>query len=227
MILPCLLVFVPIINNENFQLGGIILIMLVGFFNKGFIHLTVAKIFGLLIWGRGFCGWACWTASVFEWLPITSRGEKIPEKYKHIRYLSLLISILIPEYLVLALNYDVRGDYISKREMYWMFTGNTIYYLMGIPMAFIFSDKRIFCKILCPVSLVMIPSNRLSLTKVKPKEGECIECGNFNKICSMDIDVMDYVKNKKTINHPECILCSDCSIVCPTKAIKCSSTEHI
>ena len=38
MILPCLLLFVPIVNNENFQLEGVVLIVLVGFFSKGFIH---------------------------------------------------------------------------------------------------------------------------------------------------------------------------------------------
>jgi polyferredoxin len=219
MVLPCLLLFVPIVNSENFQLEGVILIVLVGFFNKGFIHFAVAKIFGPLIWSRGFCGWACWTAAVFEWLPIKSRGKRIPDKYKHLRYLTLLISILIPLYLLFVLNYNVREDYINKKELYWMITGNAIYYLLGIPLAFIYSNKRIFCKILCPVSLVMIPTSRLSLIKVKPKQGECIECGNCNKICPMDIDVMDYAKNKKVINHPECILCSDCSIVCPTKAI--------
>jgi ferredoxin-type protein NapH len=219
MVLPCLLLFVPIVNNENFQLGGVLLIVLVGFFSKGFIHFAVAKIFGPLIWGRGFCGWACWTAAVFDWLPIKSRGNKIPDKYKRLRYLTLLISILVPLYLVFILNYNVRADYINKKEIYWMITGNAVYYLLGIPLAFIYSDRRIFCKILCPVSLVMIPSSRLSLIKVKPKQGECNECGNCNKFCPMDIDVMDYVRNKKTINHPECILCTDCSIVCPTKAI--------
>jgi len=35
----------------------------------------------------------------------------------------------------------------------------------------------------------------------------------------MDINVMEYVKNKKRINHSECILCTDCQVVCPTKAI--------
>jgi polyferredoxin len=103
--------------------------------------------------------------------------------------------------------------------MIWMFSGNAIYYLLAIPLAFIYSDKRFFCKNLCPVSLIMIPTSKLSIIKVKPKDGDCIECGACNKICSMDINVMNYAKNKKAINHSECILCTDCSIVCPTNAI--------
>lgn len=46
LILPALLIFVPFLNNENFQLEGVILIVLVGYFSKGFIHYAVAKLFG-------------------------------------------------------------------------------------------------------------------------------------------------------------------------------------
>jgi len=48
--MPVLLFFVPIINNENFQLEGVVLIVLVGFFLKGFIHYAIAKLFGPFIW---------------------------------------------------------------------------------------------------------------------------------------------------------------------------------
>jgi len=54
MIMPSLLFFVPIVNNENFQLEGVVMIVLVGFFSKGFIHYCIAKIFGTLVWRRGF-----------------------------------------------------------------------------------------------------------------------------------------------------------------------------
>ena len=219
MILPCLLIFVPVINNENFQLGGVVLIVLAGFFSKGFIHYAVAKIFGPLIWGRGFCGWACWTAAVLDWLPIKKPKKEVSPNTKHLRFVSLFISFIIPIYLVFVLNYNVRADYIYKKELIWMISGNAIYYLLAIPLAFIYSDKRFFCKNLCPVSLVMIPTSKLSLIKVKPKQGSCIECGACNKICPMDINVMEYVKKGKSITHSECILCTDCSIVCPVDAI--------
>jgi polyferredoxin len=192
---------------------------MVGFFGKGFIHYAIAKILGPLIWGRGFCGWACWTAAVLDWLPIKSKRVEVSPQLKHLRFLTLAISILIPAYLVFVLNYDVIQNYINKREMIWMFVGNGIYYLLAIPLAFIYSDKRFFCKYLCPVSLVMIPTSSLSLIKIKPKGNECIECGACNRICPMGIDVMSYIKNGKKITHSECILCSDCRSVCPTKAL--------
>ncbi len=221
MILPCLLLFVPIVNNENFQLEGVMLIVLVGFLNKGFIHYLIAKIFGPLIWRRGFCGYACWTAAVLDWLPIKNNNNAIPRSYRKIRYISFLISLLLPLYLVFILSYDPWTDYINKQEMKWMFLSNGIYYLIAIPLAFILSDKRAFCKYVCPVSLVMKPASKIGLIRVKPDLGKkCTECGSCNKICPMGIDVMNYMIQNKEITDTECILCNDCKIVCRTKKIK-------
>jgi hypothetical protein len=44
LILAALLLFVPLVNDENFQLEGVVLIVLVGYFSKGFIHYAVAKL---------------------------------------------------------------------------------------------------------------------------------------------------------------------------------------
>ncbi|GHU22756.1 hypothetical protein FACS1894172_05180 [Spirochaetia bacterium] len=37
-----------------------------GIFTRVLIHYAIAKIFGPLIWGRGYCGWACYTAALLE-----------------------------------------------------------------------------------------------------------------------------------------------------------------
>lgn len=221
MILPCLLFFVPIVNNENFQLEGVVLIVLVGFFSKGFIHYAIAKIFGPLIWRRGFCGYACWTAAVLDWLPIKNKNNDISRSYRNIRFITLFLSLLIPLYLIFMLSYNPWTDYINKQEMKWMFISNGLYYLIGIPLAFILSDKRAFCKYICPVSLVMIPSSKIGLLKIKPNlQNDCTECKSCNNNCPMGVDIMDYMKRNLAVSDSECILCSDCIIVCPTKKIK-------
>ena len=55
LIMPVLLLFLPIANNENLQLEGVILLVLAGIFTKGFIHYAIAKIFGPLISGVICC----------------------------------------------------------------------------------------------------------------------------------------------------------------------------
>jgi len=217
--MPVLLFFVPIINNENFQLEGVVLIVLVGFFLKGFIHYAIAKLFGPFIWGRGYCGWACWTAAVLDWLPIRKEGV-IRAELKNLRYLALSISVFLPLVLVFGLNYDVRGNYINKAELSWMISGNIVYYLLAIPMAFYFKDNRAFCKIACPVSLIMKLPSRFALLRKHPSGIECVECGTCNEVCLMDIDVMSYISEGQKVSNTECILCSECEINCPVGAIK-------
>lgn len=220
MIMPALLIFVPVFNNENFQLEGVGLIVLVGFFNKGFIHYMIAKISGPLIWRRGFCGYACWTAAILDWLPIISKNNNINRLYRNIRYVTLIISIAIPVYMVFGLAYDPWENYINVMEMKWMFVSNGIYYLLAIPLAFILKDKRAFCKYLCPVSLVMKPASFFSLIKVKPdKSVKCKECSMCNKACPMGVDIMGYMRENKNVLDTECILCGDCKIACPVGKI--------
>jgi len=221
MIMPSLLFFVPIVNNENFQLEGVVMIVLVGFFSKGFIHYCIAKIFGPLVWRRGFCGYACWTAAVLDWLPISNGTRNVPRSYRNIRFISLAISFMIPLYLVFVLSFDPWTGFINKNEMKWMFISNAIYYIISMPLAFILSDKRAFCKYVCPVSLVMKPSASLGLLKIKPNPDKvCIGCSACNKVCPMGVDVMNYMKHNKAVTDTECILCNDCGIVCPVRKIK-------
>lgn len=221
MILPCLLFFVPIANNENFQLEGVVLIVLIGFFSKGFIHYAVAKIFGPLIWRRGFCGWACWTAAILDWLPLKNQNNTVEKPIRYIRYIALSLSVVIPLYMIFALSFNPWNGYINKIEMKWMFISNCIYYVIAIPMAFALSDRRAFCKYVCPVSLVMKPASAIGLVRIRPREGKkCIECGNCSKQCMMGIDVMSYMKNDEPVSSTECILCQECMIVCPTGKIR-------
>lgn len=221
LILPVLLLFVPLVNNENFQLEGVFLIVLVGYFSKGFIHYAVAKLFGPLIWGRGFCGWACWTAAILDWLPIKKRkSPTITNNLKNLRYLSLIISLSIPLVAIYIFHYNVKESYINKSELIWMIAGNIVYYSLSIPLAFYFVDNRAFCKILCPVSLIMKVPAQFSLIKKRPTGNECIQCENCNNNCPMDVDVMSYISNKTKVTDTECISCGTCRLLCPVNAIK-------
>ncbi|MBI5217619.1 MAG: 4Fe-4S dicluster domain-containing protein [Bacteroidia bacterium] len=229
MISPVFLVFLGLLQRENLQLEQCVFYIAAGLFTRVLIHYAIAKILGPLIWGRGFCGWACWTAAFLEWLPI-KENNPVPKKYTYIRYPVLLISILIPA-LFIQMGYDyynlhIAGDTGAALQLHkfhqliWFLTGNGIYYLTAIPFAFAFKKKRAFCKIACPVSLVMKLQTRIALIKRKPTGEKCTECGSCNKNCPMDIDVMSYLKNRKKVTSTECILCDMCVNVCPEKAIK-------
>ena len=64
-----ILVYLGLICNENMQIEGFWYYLFTGVFEAATIHYAVAKIFGPLLFGRGWCGYACWTAMVLDFLP--------------------------------------------------------------------------------------------------------------------------------------------------------------
>ena len=86
-----MLVYLGLICGENMQIEGFWYYFFTGVFEAATIHYAVAKIFGPLLFGRGWCGYACWTAMVLDFLPY-----KVPEtpgkKIGWIRYVVFAIS---------------------------------------------------------------------------------------------------------------------------------------
>ena len=70
-----MLVYLGLICGENMQIEGFWYYLFTGSFEAATIHYAVAKIFGPLLFGRGWCGYACWTAMALDLLPY-----KIPAK---------------------------------------------------------------------------------------------------------------------------------------------------
>lgn len=63
-------------------------------FEAAVIHYFVAKIAGLLFFGRGWCGYACWTEMVLELLPY--KTPQNPRKnLGYIRYIVFTASLLL------------------------------------------------------------------------------------------------------------------------------------
>ena len=127
-----MLVYLGLICNENMQIEGFWYYLFTGVFEAATIHYAVAKIFGPLIFGRGWCGYACWTAMILDFLPY-----KVPKQPRKrigwIRYVVFVISLLFVSALFLA--------HVGNLEkiMFWAFLiGNLLYYAVGIILAFLF-----------------------------------------------------------------------------------------
>ena len=135
-----MLIYLGLICNENMQIEGFWYYLFTGVFEAATIHYAVAKIFGPLLFGRGWCGYACWTAMVLDFLPY-----KVPagprRKIGWIRYVTFAVSLAF----VGALFLTHAGN--MERIMFWAFLiGNILYYAVGIALAFLFKDNRAFCK---------------------------------------------------------------------------------
>ena len=206
-----MLVYLGLICNENMQIEGFWYYLFTGVFEAATIHYAVAKIFGPLIFGRGWCGYACWTAMVLDFLPF-----KVPEQPRRklgwIRYITFAASLLFVAALFLA----HAGN--MERIMFWAFIiGNVLYYAAGIILAFVFRDNRAFCKYICPITVFLKPMSYFSLIRVKCDREKCISCGKCKRVCPMNVDVTD--NSRKRENGTECILCMECVRNCPKGAL--------
>ena len=206
-----MLVYLGLINRENMQIEGFWYYLFTGVFEAATIHYAVAKIFGPLIFGRGFCGYACWTAMVLDFLPYKTRA--LPRKnFGWIRYLIFALSFLFVSTLFLMKVGNL------ERIMFWAFLfGNLAYYLVGIALAFLFKDNRAFCKYICPVTVFLKPMSYFSLVRIRCDKTKCISCGKCKKVCPMDVEMTDNSRKRK--NGTDCILCMECVKVCPKGAL--------
>lgn len=207
-----MLIYLGIICRENMQIEGFWYYLFLGVFEAAVIHYLVAKICGPIFFGRGWCGYACWTGMILDLLPY-----KVPQterkKIGYIRYITFGVSLIFVSLLFIFKVNDI--EYIIFLSF---IIGNVLYYLIGILLAFLFKDNRAFCKYICPVTVFLKPASYFSVMRIKCDKDKCISCGKCKRNCPMNVDMLDNSRKRK--NGTECILCLKCASECPKKALR-------
>ena len=93
----------------------------------------------------------------------------------------------------------------------WFSLKFLILYAFLILMLF---SRRPFCRILCPLGALYGITAKLSAVTIRCDKGSCVKCGACNKVCPVELDVVNEVGGS------ECISCGDCIKVCPVSCIK-------
>ncbi|WP_407424777.1 4Fe-4S binding protein [Methanobrevibacter sp.] len=204
--------YIGIAGHENLSMSGFWYYLFLGVFEAAVVHFLVAKIIGPLLFGRGWCGYACWTAMVLDLLPY--KTPQNPRKnWGYIRYVIFLVILCgVTSLFILKLsNLDL--------IIYYLFiAGNLTYYVVGIILAYKLKDNRAFCKYVCPITVFLKIFSYFSLLRVKVDEDLCVDCGKCIKSCPMDVDILD--NSRKRENATECILCLNCIHSCSKDALK-------
>lgn len=207
-----MLVFLHFIDEfENMQIEGFWYYLFLGVFQAAVIHYLVAKIAGPLFFGRGWCGYACWTAMVLDLLPYKT-PQNPRKKIKFIPYLLFAISLAFVGGLFL-----LKVVNIATIMFVSFIVGNVLYYAVGIALAFVLKDNRAFCKYVCPITVFLRPASYFALMRVKTDASKCVSCGKCKKVCPMDVDMTN--NSRKRTNGTECILCLKCIDACLKKAL--------
>lgn len=207
-----MLVYLGLISNENMQIEGFWYYLFSGVFEAATIHYAVAKIFGPLLFGRGWCGYACWTAMILDLLPYKYPKEQ-RKSIGWIRYVTFLVSLLFVSSLFL-----LQIGHLERIMFRSFLIGNAAYYIIGIALAFWLHDNRAFCKYICPITVFLKPMSYFSLMRITVETDKCISCNQCKKACPMNVDMTD--NSRKRQNGTECILCLECVRKCPKGALK-------
>lgn len=206
-----MLIYLGLICGENMQIEGFWYYLFLGVFEAAAIHYAVAKIFGPLFFGRGWCGYACWTAMVLDLLPY-KQPQNPRKNIGFIRYILFALSLASVSGLFLMKAADLESI------MFRLFiAGNIAYYAVGTVLAFAFKDNRAFCKYICPITVFLKPMSYYAVLRIHCDEDKCIDCGKCLKACPMNVEVNRESRKRK--NATECILCYECVKECPVKAL--------
>jgi ferredoxin-type protein NapH len=214
-----MLVYLGLMGRENMQIEGFFFYILMGFFAASLVHYSVAKIVGPLLFGRGWCGWACWTGAVLDLLPYSGKKRKtgLIAKWGYLRYVSLGLSVGVVVVAWFGLGYHPRSQ--SLNELYWLLAGNAAYYVLAIALAVLLKDNRAFCKVACPIPVLQKALGRFSLVKVKGDPAKCNGCGACTKICPMDVDPLKHTQQRRRVPSSECTWCFSCINACHRGAL--------
>ena len=213
--------FVGLTGRENIQMEGVWWSLINGTYYAAVWHYLVAKIVGPLLFGRLWCGWACWSVMVFDLLPYKRSAGRLPGHWDWLRYGHVALSLGVALVVWRLLGIQIGTN--SGAAIGWFLAGNALYYAVGIGLAVALKDNRAFCKYLCPVAVPLKLTSRFSLLKIGTVAANCNDCGACEKICPMDIQITDYVHAEQRVLSTECTLCQTCVTACAKDALKLST----
>jgi len=214
-----MLVVLGFLGRENMQIEGFFFYLLGGVFSGPVLHYLIAKVGGTLLFGRGWCGWACWTTMVLDFFPWMKPQHGRIKNWGVFRYIHFIVILAI--ILTLWYGYEMKDfDKHSIVELNWLIIGNVTYFIVAIVLTIILKDNRAFCKYVCPIPVLMKIGSRFSIWKIEIKKESCIECGLCEENCPMNIKLLKYMNNNQRVLSTECISCQQCVNICPENAIK-------
>jgi len=187
------------------------------------VVLAVSVIFLALVSRRSFCGWICPLGAIQEWLGVLGRkimGRllQIPASIdRYLRWLKYILLVVIL-YFTWRLADLVFRPYDPWATLMHLWEGPGVLEkfsyglaVLGLLAAGSFFLDRFWCKYACPLGALLAICSWPGQILLRRDPEICIKCGMCNRVCPMNIKVLEQEK----ITDWECINCLDCQNNCP------------
>ncbi len=219
------LVAFSVLGATNLDLEGFFMLLFMGTMGAAVGHTLVTAVLGPVFFGRFLCGWGCWRSMVLELLPIGRSPGRLGGRWNSLPLAGLTASASCAALFVFLSHYHPGGapGRLRASSLAPIAASFAIYYVASIGLAFALKDQRAFCKYLCPNSVILGITSRLSLLKMTSDRQLCNNCGACSRICPMDIDVAGFAIAGGRDKSGQCILCQRCAHACPTGALRLSA----
>lgn len=211
-----LLIAAFITEHGNMHPEGLFFAVIAGGGTYILMHYAIAKLVGPLIFGRIWCGWACWYGMIFDLLPYPFSHYRQSGRWGWLRYGHFALGLIVVLLIWFGFGLNLAEGFGG---MLWFAVGVLSYYIVGIVMAFALKDNRAFCKYICPIAVPLKFTSQFSLLKISGTSDHCDGCEVCVEMCPMDIRVRDYIVQNERVLSTECTLCMTCINVCPDDSL--------
>lgn len=186
------------------------------------IHSSALVLMGIaftltILFGPVICGWVCPLGSIQEWVGRLGKrllgkryNQLIPKRIdKILRYLRyVLLALVLYNTAVSGMLLFANADPYYALFHFW--TGETAIaalVILGLTLGLSLVVERPWCKYACPYGALLGVFNPIRLFKIKRQPSSCIDCGNCDRACPMNIQVSD----QQVIRDHQCISCLQCT----------------
>lgn len=206
-------------TQRNVQIEGLFFGLFAGILEGALLHYLLGKLVGPLLFGRIWCGWACWVGAIFDLLPYRRPTGRV-QRWTRLRWVHFGLSLTLAAALWFGTGYSLA--LLGPTAVVWFLIGNLCYLATGIGLAIALKDNRAFCKYLCPVTVPLKLTSRFALLKVKGDRSRCEQDRACERVCPMGIRITDYLASSQRVLSTECVLCQECINACQHQALSLS-----
>jgi polyferredoxin len=191
--------------------------------------LSLVTVGATLIFGRVWCGWICPLGAILELFGKPGRLLK-QQSWRYVKYGVLYVLILMAIVGSMAfLWFDpitilIRGmagtlNPAIQETLSGFEKPGRIGLVAAIPLLIVLGlnliERRFWCRYICPLGALVGLFSKVSWFKRRVDKFGCVQCGECAQICTMGA----IEEGAFTSDPAECIVCMDCAVPCPQRAI--------